>query len=284
MKAEELIERTAALLERLEQVLVPPRPRLDDRAEAFRWRKVAGIGRLEPIQYPQRTALDDLLCVDVQKAELLRNTRQFIAGRTANNVLLWGTRGTGKSSLVKAVFSALAAEGLRLIEVDKDDLIDLPDIIEPIRFRPERFILFCDDLSFDAGESSYKALKAALDGSIASTPENLLIYATSNRRHLMPEQMSENREARVIDGEIHQGESVEEKISLSDRFGLWISFYPFTQAEYLSIVRHWLIRLGVVTDQTDVEQAALQWALRRGSRNGRTAFQFARDWAGRRAD
>jgi uncharacterized protein len=281
--AEDLFSRAAALLDRLEAVLPSPPEDLDWGAPAFRWRPGSGPGgraRLVPVPHPHRVAMGDLLCLDRQKAEIDRNTRQFLAGRSANNLLLWGSRGTGKSSLIKAVLAEHGHRGLRLIEVDKDDLVDLADILELIRFRPERFIVFCDDLSFDAGESGYKALKAALEGSISAPPDNLLIYATSNRRHLLPEFQSENQEARAVDGEIHPGESVEEKISLSDRFGVWVSFHPFTQAEYLTIVRHWLARLGCDSSH-DAEQAALQWALRRGSRSGRTAWQFARDWAGR---
>jgi predicted AAA+ superfamily ATPase len=279
---EALVAQAARLLDRLEALLPRPAAEPNWRASAYRWRKEGGHGHLQPLDHPQRQHLDDLLCLERQKAEIARNTRQFLAGRGANNVLLWGSRGTGKSSLIKAVFSELQGQGLRLIEVDKDDLLDLPDILDLIRGRPERFIVFCDDLSFDAGESGYKALKAALEGSISATPDNLLIYATSNRRHLLPELQSENREARTIDGEIHQGESVEEKISLSDRFGLWISFHPFNQEQYLRIVHHWLERLGArVEDVQAVEQAALQWALHRGSRSGRTAWQFARDHAGR---
>ncbi|NCC40766.1 MAG: ATP-binding protein, partial [Gammaproteobacteria bacterium] len=205
----------------------------------------------------------------------------------ANNVLLWGSRGTGKSSLIKAIFNALSDQGLRLIEVDKDDLVQLPEILDLLRGRPERFILFCDDLSFEASESGYKALKATLDGSITATPENLLIYATSNRRHLLPELQSDNRDARILDGELHPSESAEEKISLSDRFGLWVAFHPFTQAQYLALVHHWLAHQpnAPPTPTTPahleaIDQAALRWALRRGSRSGRTARQFARDWAG----
>ncbi|MEA3278093.1 MAG: ATP-binding protein [Pseudomonadota bacterium] len=276
-----LVDRAAALIDRLE-ALLPTSPATPDwGAEAFRWRKLGARGHLQTLAHPHRLALDDLLCLERQKREITRNTLQFLAGKSANNVLLWGSRGTGKSSLIKAVFTNLRSQGLRLVEVDKDDLVDLPDILELVRYRPEHFILFCDDLSFEASESGYKALKAALDGSISAAPENLLIYATSNRRHLLPEFQRENREARNVDGEIHQGESVEEKISLSDRFGLWISFHPFSQDQYLQIVHHWLRRLGVATnDRSDIDQAALQWALRRGSRNGRTARQFACDWAG----
>ena len=277
-----LIDRAAALLDRLEVLLPEAAPLPDWSHEAFRWRKQGQRGFLQPLPHPHRLALDDLLCLNRQKEEIERNTLQFLARRSANNILLWGSRGTGKSSLIKAIFNELRSQGLRLIEVDKDDLTDLPDILEHIRYRPEHFILFCDDLSFEASESGYKALKAALDSSVSATPDNVLIYATSNRRHLLPEFQRENREARVVDGEIHQGESVEEKISLSDRFGLWVSFHPFSQDQYLAIVRHWLHRLGVSdAEQEDIDRAALQWALRRGSRSGRTAWQFARDWAGR---
>ncbi|MCG6861502.1 MAG: ATP-binding protein [Chromatiaceae bacterium] len=277
-----LIDRTARLLDRLESQLPEPPTPPDWSHDAFRWRKTGRQGFLQSLQNPHRLALDDLLCLDRQKGEIERNTRQFIAGKSANNVLLWGSRGTGKSSLVKAMFNEVRDQGLRLIEVDKENLIDLPDIFEQIRHRPEYFVLFCDDLSFESGETGYKALKAALDGSLCAAPENLLIYATSNRRHLLPELMRENRETRVLDGEIHPGESTEEKISFSDRFGLWISFHPFTQDQYLSIVRHWLFRFSENTVASEeVDRAALQWAMRRGSRSGRTAWQFARDWAGR---
>lgn len=277
-----LIERAAALLDRLEDVLPQAPPPPDWSQEAFRWRKTGRRGFLQSLPHPQQQAPEDLLYLERQKGEIERNTRQFMANRSANNVLLWGSRGTGKSSLIKAVFNEHRRHGLRLVEVDKDDLIDLPDILEQIRYRPEHFILFCDDLSFEAGESGFKALKATLEGSLSTTPDNVLIYATSNRRHLLPELMRENRETEVVDGEIHPAESVEEKISLSDRFGLWISFYPFTQKQYLAIVHHWLRRLGTSTENhADIDRAALQWALRRGSRSGRTASQFARDWAGR---
>ncbi len=282
-----LLQRVETLLERLATLLPAGTDAPDWTAHAFRWRRRGDRGWLQAVPAPHRIDLDDLLCLDRQKTEIERNTAQFLAGRGANNVLLWGSRGTGKSSLIKAVFNAMRDRGLRLIEVDKDDLIQLPEILELIRDRPERFILFCDDLSFEASESGYKALKAALDGSITATPENLLIYATSNRRHLLPELQSENREARFVDGELHHGEAVEEKISLSDRFGLWIAFHPFSQAQYLALVRHWLARFGDASEvaapeaREMLERAALQWALRRGSRSGRTAWQFARDWSGR---
>ncbi|MBB1126660.1 ATP-binding protein [Thiospirillum jenense] len=273
------------LLDRLE-TLLPARPAPPDwQAISFRWRKHGQYGQLEPLRYPHRIALDDLLCINSQRSTIERNTRQFLAGRSANNVLLWGSRGTGKSSLIKALFNTYAEQGLRLIEVDKDDLIDLPDILEPIRHRSEHFIIFCDDLSFEASESGYKTLKATLDGSLTAMPNNVLIYATSNRRHLLTEFHDDNRDTRMIDGELHPGEAIEEKISLSDRFGLWLSFYPFSQAQYLTIVWHWLESFNmIITDEETravCERAALQWALQRGSRSGRTAWQFARDWAGR---
>ncbi len=235
-----------------------------------------------PSGYPHAVALDDLLCMDRQKAEVVRNTEQFVSHRPANNVLLWGSRGTGKSTLVKAVFNAFAPRGLRLIEVETHDLVDLPDIVERLYGRPERFVLYCDDLSFEADDPSYKALKAVLEGSIAAPPDNVLVYATSNRRHLMPEPQRENLDSRLVGGEIHHGEAVEEKISLSERFGLWLSFYPFDQEQYLAIADHWLRRLGAPgVEVPEVRAGALQWALGRGSRSGRVARQFALDWAGR---
>jgi predicted AAA+ superfamily ATPase len=276
---ERLITRAEHLLLRLE-ALVPPLPAASDwNARAWRWRR----GRLCPVRQPHRIHLSDLRDVDAQKAALLTNTRQFLRGLPANNVLLTGARGTGKSSLVKALLTDLAGEGLRLVEVDKADLTELPDIAELLRSRPERFIIFCDDLSFDADEPSYKALKVALDGSVASAAENMLIYATSNRRHLMPEFMAENLETRYVGDEIRPGETTEEKVALSERFGLWLSFYPFDQDAYLDIVRHWLASFGVTRLSPQARLAALQFALARGSRSGRVAWQFARDWAGRQA-
>lgn len=283
--ARDLMERAARLLDRVEALLPKAPAEPDWEAQAFRWRRQGGRGHLRALAHPQRLALDDLLCLDRQKAEILRNSRQFLAGRGANNILLWGSRGTGKSSLIKAIFNSLCDQGLRLIEMDKDELVDLPEVLDLIHGRPERFVIFCDDLSFDANESSFKALKAVLEGSLNAAPDNLLIYATSNRRHLLPEFQRENREAALIDGEIHPGEGVEEKISLSDRFGLWIAFHPFAQDQYLAIVHHWLGRLGAANPAPEtVDPAALRWALQRGSRSGRTAWQFARDWAGRDSD
>ncbi|MDX9699959.1 MAG: ATP-binding protein [Rhodocyclaceae bacterium] len=279
----ELLIRAGQLLSRLE-TLLPGKPEAPDwaAATAFRWRRRQGRARLEPVARPHRIRLEDLCDIEAQKARIDQNTRQFLAGRQANNVLLTGARGTGKSSLVKAMLDRYAEQGLRLVEVDKDELMDLPDIIEMLESRPERFILFCDDLSFEEGEPAYKALKSVLDGSVSALPDNVLIYATSNRRHLMPEYHDENRAVRHVDGEIHPGEAVEEKISLSERFGLWVSFYPFSQDEYLAIVGHWLSVFGLDARQIEAaRQEALQWALLRGSRSGRVAWQFARDHAGR---
>jgi predicted AAA+ superfamily ATPase len=265
-------------------VLPEPIPPTDwEGAHAFRWRKRQGRGYLQAIYRIAAIRLTHLKNIDRQKQAIEQNTRQFMAGKPANNVLLTGARGTGKSSLIKACLNQFAKKGLRLVEVDKSDLVDLPDIVELLGPRRERFIVFCDDLSFEEGESGYKALKVALDGSIAETSENILIYATSNRRHLMPEHMRDNLSYQhQEDGEIHPGEVVEEKISLSERFGLWVSFYPFRQDEYLTIVAQWLGHFGC--DAKAVATAhdeALRWALERGSRSGRVAFQFARDWAGR---
>ena len=283
---ESLLARAEGLLTRLEAVLPHPPVAPDWAAStAFRARRRHGALGLEPVRSVSRIALSDLKEVEPQKEKLLRNTAQFVAGRPANNVLLTGAKGTGKSSLIKAVLNEFAGQGLRLIEVDKADLVDLPDLIEQVEGRPERFVVFCDDLSFDEGEASYKALKSILDGSVAAASENVLIYATSNRRHLLPEKMVDNLAGKHGDnGEIHPGEAVEEKISLSERFGLWISFYPFSQGEYLAIVAQWLRHFGLseaVVEAT--RQEALVWALERGSRSGRVAFQFARDRAGRGA-
>jgi uncharacterized protein len=254
---------------------------------AFRYRRRrSGQGVITPVQHIGAMALDDLREIDDQKEKIHRNTAQFVRGATANNVLLTGARGTGKSSLIRACLHAFAAQGLRLIEVDKSDLVDLTDIVELVAARPEKFIIFCDDLSFDEGEAGYKALKSVLDGSVAATSANVLIYATSNRRHLLPEYMSENLTYKhTDDGEVHPGEGVEEKISLSERFGLWVSFYPFSQDEYLHIVAQWLGALDVAPERIASARAdALLWALERGSRSGRVAYQFAKDFAGRACD
>ena len=278
------LERADGLLARLEQLVPGPAAEPDWRASvAFRWRRQGARGVIQPVVHPHRIALKDLLGIDEQKALIDRNTRQFVEGHAANNVLLTGARGTGKSSLVKAVLNKYASKGLRLIELSKHDLMDLSDIIYLVFGRRERFILFCDDLSFAAEEPGYQALKAALDGSIAAQSDNLLIYATSNRRHLMPEYMEENLATQHVGGEVHPDEAVEEKVSLSDRFGLWASFYPFGQDEYLAIADYWVDSLGAAWgDQAERHRAALQWSLARGSRSGRVAWQFARDWAGRK--
>jgi predicted AAA+ superfamily ATPase len=277
-----IADRLDELAARLERLLPPASAAPDWKAStAFRWRKNARGGYLEAVSHPHTIRFSDLQDIDEQKKRLFQNTQQFVAGRPANNVLLTGARGTGKSSLVKAALNEFAPKGLRLIEVDKRDLVDLPDIVDLISGRKERFVIFCDDLSFEASDAGYKSLKVALDGSIAGSADNVLIYATSNRRHLMPEFMNENLEFKHVGEEIHPGETTEEKISLSERFGLWLSFYPFDQEQYLKIADHWVEVLGGKPDDAS-RKAALLWALERGSRSGRVAWQFARDWAGRR--
>ena len=280
-----LLDHAERVLNRLELVLAPTPPEPDWRAAvAFRWRKRGNHAVLQPVRTLSPIRLTDLQGIDEQKRRIERNTRQFVAGKPANNVLLTGARGTGKSSLVKACLNKYAAKGLRLVEVDKADLVDLPDLMDLLASRPERFVVFSDDLSFDEGEAGYKALKSVLDGSISAHADNVLIYATSNRRHLLPEYMHENLTYQHTEsGEVHPGEVVEEKISLSERFGLWVSFYPFDQEHYLRIVEHWLQAFGVAPELAQAAQAeALVWALERGSRSGRVAQQFARDFAGRK--
>jgi uncharacterized protein len=280
-----LIARAMQLLDRLEAVLPQPLSAPDwNAAIAWRYRKRAsGHGVLEPVRHVAEIRLEDLKEIDPQKEKIQRNTLQFVQGHPANNVLLTGARGTGKSSLVKACLNEYAPQGLRLIEIDKADMVDLPDVVDVVSGRPEKFMVFCDDLSFEEGEPGYKALKSILDGSVAAATPNVLIYATSNRRHLLPEYMKENLTyTHTDDGEVHPGEVVEEKISLSERFGLWVSFYPFSQEEYLHICATWLAHFGV--PQAEIEAArpeALVWALERASRSGRVAYQFARDYAGK---
>jgi predicted AAA+ superfamily ATPase len=282
---ERMLLRAETLMARIESVLPQALHAPDWKASmAFRYRKRGnGHGVLEPVKHVASLSLDDLKEIDVQKEKIQRNTLQFVQGLPANNVLLTGARGTGKSSLIKACLQTYAPQGLRLIEVDKQDMVDLPDIIEVVASRAEKFIIFCDDLSFEEGEPGYKALKSILDGTVAAATPNVLIYATSNRRHLLPEYMKDNLSySHTSDGEVHPGEVIEEKISLSERFGLWISFYPFSQEAYLLIVEQWLSSLGVAPDLiTKARPEALVWALERGSRSGRVAFQFARDFAGR---
>ena len=281
---EQFLIRAESLLARVEAILPAAPPAVDWHSFAFRWRRRQGAAsHLQAVAHVSAIALDDLHNIGTQKAQIEQNTRQFVAGRPANNVLLTGARGTGKSSLIKACLNQFSGQGLRLIEVDKADLADLPDIVDLVAARPERFIIFCDDLSFEEGESGYKALKVALDGSIAAQSDNVLIYATSNRRHLMPERMSDNTSYKTDDdGDLHPGETVEEKISLSERFGLWLSFYPFKQDDYLDIAAHWLASFGCTPEQiVQARGDALRWALQRGSRSGRVAWQFARDYAGK---
>ncbi len=284
-KFERLVARAEQLMARIESVLPQPLGAPDwSAAVAWRYRKrSSGHGVLEPVRQVAPMRLEDLKEIDAQKEKVQRNTAQFVQGRTANNMLLTGARGTGKSSLIRACLHAYAPQGLRLIEVDKADLTDLPDIVEVVAGRPEKFIVYCDDLSFEEGEGGYKALKSILDGTVAASTPNVLVYATSNRRHLLPEQMKDNLSYTTsADGEIHPGEVVEEKISLSERFGLWVSFYPFSQDEYLAIVAQWLAALGVAAPAIAAARPeALVWALERGSRSGRVAYQFARDFAGR---
>jgi predicted AAA+ superfamily ATPase len=282
---ERVLQRAEALMQRIESVLPQPLQAPDWSASvAYRYRKrSSGHGTLEPVRHVAQLGLQDLKEIDQQKEKIQRNTEQFVNGLPANNVLLTGARGTGKSSLIKACLNNYAPRGLRLIEVDKDDLVDLPDIIEVVAARAEKFIVYCDDLSFEDGEPGYKALKSILDGTVAASTANVLIYATSNRRHLLPEYMKENLTyTHTDDGEVHPGEGVEEKISLSGRFGLWVSFYPFSQDEYLAITAQWLSSFGVSTTAIDAAKPeALVWALERGSRSGRVAYQFARDYAGK---
>ena len=284
---EHLLLRAEQLIGRIEAVLPQALTAPDWSASvAYRYRKrSSGHGVLEPVRHVGVMRLDNLKEIEPQKERILRNTLQFVEGQPANNVLLTGARGTGKSSLIKACLNEYAARGLRLIEVDKADLTDLHDIVDVVSERPEKFIVFCDDLSFEDGEPGYKALKSILDGSVAATTANVLIYATSNRRHLLPEYMKENLSYKhTEDGEVHPGEVVEEKISLSERFGLWVSFYPFTQDEYLTIVAQWLTSFGVAPAAIAAARPqALVWALERASRSGRVAYQFARDYAGQHA-
>ena len=285
---DQFLQRAEQLLARLEAILPPAAGSGPDwnAAIAFRWRRRAGQtqgGYLQPVTHIAPISLNDLHNIAPQKEQIDQNTKQFVSGKPANNVLLTGARGTGKSSLIKACLNQYADQGLRLIEVDKDDLSDLPDIVDMVAGRPERFIVFCDDLSFEEGESGYKALKVALDGSISAQSDNVLIYATSNRRHLMPERMSDNATyVHTEDGDLHPGETVEEKISLSERFGLWVTFYPFRQDDYLEIVAHWLGHFGCTPAQIEEARGdALRWALQRSSRSGRVAWQFAKDHAGK---
>lgn len=276
-----LLARFDTLITRLNAVLPVPPAEIDWNAQAYRWRHSAQIGHLQAVAHPHQIGMDDLAAIDEQKKQLLQNTRQFVAGRTANNVLLTGARGTGKSSLIKAAWNTFRDQGLRLIEVEKAHLVDLPDIIDLLYTRPERFIVFCDDLSFEEGDHGYQALKTVLDGSIAATSSNVLIYATSNRRHLVPEYMSENLATQHLGEEVRAADATEEKLALSERFGLWLTFYAMDQEDYLAAVQIWLAKLGFAQWDEQIRHQALQWSRMRGARSGRVAWQFARDRAGR---
>jgi predicted AAA+ superfamily ATPase len=283
----ELTEQLKRVLTSLEQLLPKPAAKVNwGECHAANWRRHSFAGFLEPIFSIESLHMDDLLGIDKQKQVVETNTRQFLAGLPANNILLWGSRGTGKSSLVRALLHTYAPRGLRVIQVDKDDLIHLPDIVDAIKDEPYKYIIFSDDLSFDVGESGYKMLKSALDGSVYAPPENVLIYVTSNRRHLLPEYESDNRGAMMVEGEIHHGESVEEKISLSGRFGIWVSFHPFSQEQYLSVTRQWVEKLCRKSDDTlewtrEAADEAILWSQNKGDRSGRIAYQFAANWVGR---
>ncbi|PXY97518.1 AAA family ATPase [Snodgrassella alvi] len=280
MKRKEFINLAATVLQRLDAILPPLAQEPDWTAVAYRWHKLGNKGILESLPHPHTFSLNCLAAVDEQRRQLVRNTEQFLAGRPANNVLMTGARGTGKSSLVKALLHQYADQGLRLIEVDKSDLLTLPALLSLLSARPEKYILFCDDLSFEDGDDAYKALKTTLDGGLSQRCDNVLVYATSNRRHLMPEYMADNVAHTGNGGEVHPQEAVEEKVSLSDRFGLWLSFYPFDQNAYLQAVQNWLEEAGLNLDET-ARRAALNWSQSRGSRSGRVAWQFVCDWAGR---
>ncbi|WP_341523130.1 ATP-binding protein [Pseudomonas sp. G.S.17] len=280
------LERADAVLARLEPLLPAPREAVDwNRSLAARWVREGRSGYLMPLEVSLDMRLSDLIGVDLQREQLGRNTRQFIDGLPANHALLWGSRGTGKSSLIRALLAEYAQAGLRLIEIERDHLGDLPRVVEQLQKLPQRFVLFCDDLSFEAGESDYRVLKSVLDGSLEQAPDNVLLYATSNRRHLVPEKESDNANWKHVDGELHPSEAVEDKIALSDRFGLWLSFYPFTQEHYLNVVEHWITQLAQAASlswqrDAELDKLAIRWATGRGNRNGRCAYQFARYWVG----
>ncbi|WP_122421308.1 ATP-binding protein [Pseudomonas viridiflava] len=280
------LERADAVLARLEPLLPALREPVDwTQALAARWVREGRSGYLMPLEVSLDMRLSDLIGVDLQRDQLGRNTRQFIDGLPANHALLWGSRGTGKSSLIRALLAEYAASGLRLIEIERDHLGDLPRVVEQLQKLPQRFVLFCDDLSFESGEGDYRVLKSVLDGSLEQAPDNVLLYATSNRRHLVREKESDNANWQQVDGELHPSEAVEDKIALSDRFGLWLSFYPFTQDHYLNVVEHWITQLALKSGLSwqrdeNLDKAAVRWATGRGNRNGRCAYQFARYWVG----
>jgi len=282
------LQRAEGLLARIEPLLPAQPPVIDwEHTLAARWQRDARSGYLAPLEVNLDLRLDDLIGIDRQRDLLAANTQQFVDGLPANHVLLWGARGTGKSSLIRALLAEYAGRGLRLIEIERDHLADLPRVVELLSGQRQAFVLFCDDLSFEAGEGDYRVLKSVLDGSLERAPENVLLYATSNRRHLVPERQSDNENWQMVDGELHPNEAVEDKIALSDRFGLWLSFYPFSQQHFLSVVRHWIDSLaGKARLQWDWDEAlekdAIRWATGRGNRNGRCAYQYARQWVGAR--
>lgn len=282
------LQRADALLARLEPLLPAPREAVDwNSSLAARWHREGQGGYLQPLKVELSLSLDDLIGIDRQRDLLAANTRQFVAGMPANHVLLWGARGTGKSSLIRALLAHFAADGLRLIEIERDHLADLPKVVEHLAGLPQSFVLFCDDLSFEAGEGDYRVLKSVLDGTLERAPDNVLLYATSNRRHLVPERESDNQNWQMVDGELHPNEAVEDKIALSDRFGLWLSFYPFSQEHYLDVVRHWIGSIAATSGlawewDEALEKDAIRWATSRGNRNGRCAYQYARQWVGNR--
>jgi uncharacterized protein len=282
----ERLERVLALVETLLDERLPRRLGAHDfaRHRAFRWERGVPGGRLIAIPDPLLFDLDDLIGVDAALAALERNTRQFLGGLPYNNVLLYGERGTGKSSAIRGLLARYGERGLRAVELDRSDLVHLPRVLAALRpGKDQHFLLFCDDLSFGPGEVGYRELKAALDGSLEGRPDNVCLVATSNRRHLVPESMAENRSARLDEeGELHLGEALEEKLALADRFGLVLGFYNFDQTTFLAIVSHGLFRAGIEDFDDELREAALKWALARGSRSGRTARQFVDDVAGRR--
>lgn len=283
----EVVAQLERVLSSVEMLLPKAVAQIDwEHCTAANWRRHSFSGYLEPVRVTDTTTLKELLGVEEQKEIMVSNTRQFLAGLPANNALLWGSRGSGKSSIVKALLNEFAPQGLRFIQVEKEDLIYLSEIFTAVENQPYRFILLCDDLTFEVGELSYKMLKSALDGSVYSAPENVLIYVTSNRRHLLPEYESDHLGGKFVKGELQQSEAMEEKVSLSDRFGIWVAFYAFSQDRYLDAVRLNFEKESGMQNVTipwssDIERDAIQWSHDKSKRCGRTAYQFAKNWVGR---
>lgn len=283
----EVVAQLERVLSSVEMLLPKAVAAIDwEHCRAANWRRHSFSGYLEPVRVTDTTTLTELLGVEEQKEIMVSNTRQFLAGLPANNALLWGSRGSGKSSIVKALLNEFAPQGLRFIQVEKEDLIYLSEIFTAVENQPYRFILLCDDLTFEVGELSYKMLKSALDGSVYSAPENVLIYVTSNRRHLLPEYESDHLGGKFVKGELQQSEAMEEKVSLSDRFGIWVAFYAFSQDRYLDAVRLNVEKESAMHNvnipwSSDIEHDAIQWSHDKSKRCGRTAFQFAKNWVGR---